>query len=502
MAKTVDGHQDAAGAAIAAPFDSIDPRTGEVLASYPTAGPDEVRWHVGRARPASVWWAGLGFAGRGERLAAWRRLVTGRVEELVTLICAETGKPADDARLELALAIDHLHWAEHNAEPVLRRRRMPSGLLMSNQVSTLEYRPLGVIGVIGAWNYPVFSPVGSIGYALAAGNAVVFKPSEYAPGVGRWLADTFAEVVPEQPVLSVVTGAGGTGAALCSSGVDKVSFTGSAATGRTVMASCARTLTPVLLACGGKDALIVDEDADLPAAADAAVWGAMVNAGQTCAGVERVYVPDAVAEEFLALVRHRVRALRSGGDPAADVGPITSPSLVDTVRRHIKDALDSGGTAAVGGLESVRPPYVEPVVLVDVPEESAAITEETFGPILVINRVPDVRRAVELANASRYALGAAVFSRSRGAELAASLRAGMVSVNSVLSYAGVPSLPFGGSGESGFGRVHGADGLREFATPQSVTRQRFRPPLRAMTFARRGRTVRRLLRITRWRYGS
>lgn len=502
MTHTVDGQQAMDPAATAITFDSIDPRTGEVVGSHPVDGPDRIRELVRRARLAAAWWAGLGFARRGERLAAWRRLISRRVEELVSLICAETGKPADDARLEIVLVIDHLHWAERNAEPVLRQRRVPSGLLMCHQVSTLQYRPLGVIGVIGAWNYPAFTPVSSIGYALAAGNAVVFKPSEHVPGVGRWLADTFAEVVPEQSVLSVTTGRAETGVALCSSGVDKISFAGSAATGRKVMAACAGTLTPVLLACGGKDALIVDVDADLPEAADAAVWGAMANAGQTCAGVELVYVPDSVADRFLALVQHKVRALRSGGDPAADVGPITSPFLVDTVRSHIRGALDRGGRAAVGGLDSVRPPYVEPVVLVDVPEDAAAVTEETFGPTMVINRVPDVDRAIELANASRYALGAAVFSRSRGTELASRLRAGMVSVNSVLSYAVVPSLPFGGSGDSGFGRVHGADGLREFANPQAVTRQRFRPPLRVMTFSRGGRTVRRLLRVVRWRYGS
>ena len=163
----------------------------------------------------------------------------------------------------------------------------------------MEYRPLGVVGVIGPWNYPVFTPLGSIVYALAAGNAVVFKPSELTPGVGQWLASTFAEVVPEHPVFQVVTGFGETGAALCRAGVDKVAFTGSTATGKKVMAACAETLTPVVIEAGGKDAVIVDEDADLDAAADAALWGACSNAGQTCTGVERVYVHERVYDEFL-----------------------------------------------------------------------------------------------------------------------------------------------------------------------------------------------------------
>ncbi|HKN98322.1 MAG TPA: aldehyde dehydrogenase family protein [Pseudonocardiaceae bacterium] len=482
-------------------FDSIDPRTGEVVGSHPVHGEQDVRDRVRAAREAAVWWAGLGFDGRKQRLDAWRRLIARRVEELVTLMSAETGKPADDARLELILVIDHLHWAARHAQPVLGRRKVGPGLLMANQAATLEYHPLGVVGVIGPWNYPVFTPMGSIGYALAAGNAVVFKPSEYTPGVGRWLADSFAEVVPEQPVLSVVTGHGETGAALCRSGVAKIAFTGSAATGRQVLAACAGTLTPVLMECGGKDALIVAEDADVAAAADAAVWGAMANAGQTCAGVERVYVVASLADEFVAKVAAKVRPLRTGSHAGADIGPLTMPSQVDVVRAHIADALDRGGTAVVGGLDSVRAPYVGPVVLADVPEDSVAVTDETFGPTVVINRVADADEAVARANDSRYALGAAVFSKAHGPELAARLRAGMVSVNSVLSYAAVPALPFGGTGDSGFGRIHGEDGLREFARAQSVTRQRFRAPLRPMSFARGGGTVRRLVRLVRLRYG-
>ncbi|HVV21514.1 MAG TPA: aldehyde dehydrogenase family protein [Pseudonocardiaceae bacterium] len=482
-------------------FTSVDPRTGEVVGRYPVHTAQDVAERVTAARAAAVWWAGLGFDGRRQRLDEWRKLLLARVEELATLISAETGKPADDARLELVLVVDHLHWAAANAERVLRKRRVPAGLLMVNQVATIEYHPIGVVGVIGPWNYPAFTPMGSIAYALAAGNAVVFKPSEYTPGVGEWLADSFAEVVPEEPVFTVVTGPGETGAALCTSGVDKLAFTGSAATGRRVMAACAQTLTPVLMECGGKDALIVAEDADVKQAADAVVWGAMANAGQTCAGVERVYVVDTLADDLVSRVAAKARALRSGSYNGADIGPMTMPSQVDVVRGHIADALERGGKAVVGGPDSVREPYIEPVVLVDVPEDSTAVTDETFGPTVVINRVRDADEAVERANASRYALGAAVFSKTHGAELAGRLRAGMVSVNSVLSYAAVPSLPFGGSGDSGFGRIHGEDGLREFTRPQSVTRQRYRAPLRPMSFSRGGHTVRRLLRLVRLRYG-
>jgi aldehyde dehydrogenase (NAD+) len=495
MAQTVDSGQ------LQNRFASKDPRTGEVVGYHQVDDEAAVREAVVRAREAAAWWGGLGFVQRRRRLLAWRSALTRRIDELAALITAETGKPRDDARLECVLVVAHLNWAARHAEKVLRRTRVASGLLMLHEASTVEYQPYGVIGVIGPWNYPAHTPMGSISYALAAGNAVVFKPSELTPGVGCALADSLARVVPEYPVLQVVTGFGETGGALCRSGVDKLAFTGSAATAKTVMATCAETLTPVVLECGGKDALLVDSDADLAAAASAAVWGAMANAGQTCVGVERVYVVDEVAQEFTGRVVAQTRRLRTGGEPSADLGPITRPDQVEVIRDHLADALARGGTALVGGAESVRAPYVEPVVLAEVPDNSTAVTDETFGPTVTLHRVANLDDAVARVNAGRYGLGAAVFSGRRGMEIAGRLRCGMVAVNSVISYAGVPALPFGGVGDSGFGRVHGADGLREFARVKAVTRRRFRPPVEVLTFTRPAWAIRFLLRIVRVLYG-
>ena len=484
-----------------ASFDSRDPATGALVGRYPVADAVTVRSTVERARPAAAWWEELGFAGRAERLGAWRTQLARDLHELAELVHVETGKPVDDAIIELASTLPHLRWAPANARRVLARRRVRPGLLLANHSATLEYRPYGVVGVIGPWNYPVFTPMGSITYALAAGNAVVFKPSEYTPAVGEWLVRSFARVVPEQPVLQLVTGDGGTGAALCRSGVDKIAFTGSTATARKIMAACAETLTPVLLECGGKDALVVDEDADVPAAASAALWGGMANAGQTCVGVERVYAVDAVYDEFVAELAERARRLRPGDGRGAAYGPATMPSQVDVVRRHVEDAIARGGRAVVGGPEAVRPPYVDPVVLVDVPEDAAAVREETFGPTLTVTRVRDIDEAVEKANASGYGLGAAVFSRSRGEAVARRIRSGMASVNSVLTFAGIGALPFGGIGDSGFGRVHGEDGLREFTRSQAVTRQRFPTPLDVTRFDRGRASVRGLATAVRLLYG-
>ena len=390
---------------VAENFDSVNPATSEVIGTYPVQGRSEVDAVVGRARQAASWWAGLTYQQRRTRLLAWKSHITRYLARLAELVHNETGKPLADAQLEILLAIMHIDWAAKNARRVLGSRRVRSGLIAINQASRLEYQPLGVIGVIGPWNYPVFTPLGSIVYALAAGNAVVFKPSELTPAVGGWLVNSFAEVVPEQPVLQLVTGSGETGQALALSAVDKIAFTGSAAMAKKVMAACAENLTPLVAECGGKDALLVGADADLDAAADAAAWGALSNAGQTCVGVERVYVVDEVYHTFLEKLAERAAAVRPGEDREADYGPMTMPGQIEIIERHIADALARGGRPVVGGLASIRRPYVGPVILADVPEESRAVSEETFGPTLTVTRVGDLDEAVRLANASRYALG-------------------------------------------------------------------------------------------------
>ena len=468
--------------ATAPTFDSLEPATGALVASFPVHTAEDVRSAVERARPAALWWHELGFDGRKKRLRAWRSIIASRLEEFAELVHRENGKPVFDAIGELSIAIEHLDWESGAAGKVLGRRRVGSGLLAMNQSASVEYLPYGVVGVIGPWNYPVHTPMGSISYALAAGNAVVFKPSEFTPAIGKWLVDTFSEVVPEQPVLQLVTGFGATGNALCTAEVGKLAFTGSTATGKKVMAACAATLTPVVIECGGKDALIVAADADLDAAVDAAVWGGLSNAGQTCAGVERVYAVASVYDEFVARVTREAAKVRSGADAGADYGPITMPSQLEVIRAHIDAAIADGGRAVVGGAQSVQAPFVQPVVLVDVPEGSVAVQEETFGPTMTIAKVRDEDEAIERANASRYGLGAAVFSAKRGRAIAERLSCGCVSINSAISFAMVPELPFGGVRDSGFGRIHGADGLREFAWPRSVTAVRFPAPLKVTTF--------------------
>jgi hypothetical protein len=285
---------------------STNPATGEEVARVPIAGPEDVAAAVHRARAAAAWWTGLDFAGRRTRLLQFRSVLASRMPDIADLLRRECGKP------------------------------------------------------IGPWNYPAGAIPALAAYVLAAGNAMVYKPSEYTPGVSQWLADRFAEVVPEHPVLQVVHGLGDTGAALCRAGVGKIAFIGSTATAKKVMATCAETLTPILAEGGGKDAMIVAADADLDAAADAALWGGLCNAGQTCTGIERVYVASTVADEFIDRLVAGARKLKVGVDNHASLGPIIMPAQVDTIRRHIADGLARGGTAPLGGVDAVKPPYVQP----------------------------------------------------------------------------------------------------------------------------------------------
>ena len=467
-----------------ATFDSHFPVTGEVVGTYPIFGADDVQVAVASARIVSPAWQRLGFNGRKRVLLAWSNLIINRVDEITELISHETGKPVSDAKLEASLAVTHLGWAARNAGEIMRTSHRSPGPVMANMSATVERSPLGVIGVIGPWNYPIFTPMGSIAYALAAGNTVVFKPSEFTPGVGMWLAQTFSEVAPFEHIFTCITGLGDTGKALCESGVDKLAFTGSTKTAKIVAATCATTMTPVVLECGGKDPVIVAADADIKRAVDATIWSAMSNAGQTCIGAERVYVHESVADEFIAGMVEAAKNIHPGAPGVGNYGPATMPKQLDIIESHIKDAIARGGTPVFGGLESVKKPYVEPVILVDVPEDSTAIREETFGPTIVINRVSSMDQAIQLSNASRYGLGASIWSKRQGKRIASQLKCGMVAINSVISFAAIASVPFGGVKDSGYGRIHGPEGILEFTYPRTVVRARFQIPIAFTSFKR------------------
>ncbi len=470
---------------------SFDPRTGEVVGDYAVLGPAELARTVRAARSAETWWAALGFTGRKRWLLDWKRAISRRAGELIELVCTETGKPSVDAAIEVMLAVETLDWAARNAERVLGRRRLDVTWFTRNQRASLGYLPLGVVGVLGAWNNPVFTPMGSIAYAMAAGNAVVFKPSELTPGIGVWLAESWHRLAPNQPVLQVVTGDTSTSAALCRAKVDKIAYAGSDAGAREVISLCAQDMTPVVIERTGKGTMIVQVDAKLDEAAEAAVFGSMANAGQNHAGIQRAYVAESVFEAFLDRVAARARALRPGGDKRASYGPMILEPQVEVVRRQIKDAIARGGRAVVGGLESIREPYIEPIVLADVPEDSLAITGEAVGPVLIVNPVATMEEAVERINAAEHGMAVAVFTGDvhEVPELAERIRTGVVTINSSMAYVGIPAMPFGGLGEYGQGHTHGEAGLHEFSRTLAITHKRRRAPVDLTTFDRNSRSL-------------
>jgi acyl-CoA reductase-like NAD-dependent aldehyde dehydrogenase len=478
---------------------SYDPSTGQVVGSVPIHTQADVDAAVARARVAAETWSTRSFAARAEELTAFRKALAAHADELAELLHRENGKPLLESYVEVMMALGHVQHAAGRAEQAMSPRKVSAGML-ANFRATISYHPLGVVGVIGPWNYPLFTPMGSIAYALAAGNAVVFKPSELTPLVAVKVAEIAAKTFALPDLLQVVTGAGATGAALAKAAVDKIAFTGSAGTGKRVMMAAAERLTPVLLELGGKDPMIVTEDADLDKAAEACVYGGLTNAGQACISVERVYVADAVHDKFVDKVVQHVRDLKVGGDDG-HLGAMTSPAQVAIVKDHLADAVAKGAKVLTGGPDAISGSYIQPTVLTEVNHQMKVMTDETFGPVIPIQRVGSLDEAVKLANDTPYGLGSSVFG-SKARAIADRIRAGMTSVNSVMGFAGIPSLPFGGVGDSGFGRIHGDEGIREFTRIKSTAEQVMSIPLNMMTFRQPKDMTKRLKGMIKQLYGD
>jgi acyl-CoA reductase-like NAD-dependent aldehyde dehydrogenase len=452
----------------------VAPRNGALLGEVPVDGPEQVAAAVERVRQVQRGWASLDPADRARRLRALIREIALRREEIADRIVAETGKPQAEALAEVAVVAALGRHYVKRAPRVLGRRRAPTSWLLWKGAWT-EREAYGVVGVISPWNYPFVLAAEPVITALFGGNGVVLKPSEHTPFTGALLEELVAGAGLPVDLVRVVQGRGATGRALIHSGIDKLHFTGSPATGRNVLAEAAPLLLPVSLELGGKDPALVLEDADQERAARGILFGAFFNAGQTCLATERVYVVDAIYEEFLRKLVRLAEGLRTGSGGEVDLGPMTTPEQLQVVEEHLRDAVERGARVLTGG-ERLDPAsnLLHPTVLADVPGDALVLREETFGPLLPVVRVRDEAEGVARANDHPMGLFASVWTgdRKRGEAVARRLRAGGVSVNDTLSHFGVPSLPMGGVGESGFSRVRGDEGLREFTRARSYLSDR------------------------------
>lgn len=485
----------------------FNPATLERIGEIQVATREDVRAAVDRARKAFADWSALSFDQRGRHLMRVRSLLVTRMDEVAETLCRDTGKPRLEAFMELVMGCDALTFYSRKAKALLRDERKAVHL-MKNKKLVLSYRPMGVIGLITPWNFPFILSLNPTVQALMAGNTVVLKPSEFTPFTGAIIGDLCREAGLPDGVFQVVTGDGTTGAALVESNCDKISFTGSVRTGRKVAEACGRALVPCTLELGGKDPMIVCEDADLERAARGAVYGAFTNAGQVCVSTERVYVTEKVADAFERRVVELTRELRQGpeSEGEVDIGAIISPAQIDIIERHVKDAVARGAKVLTGGRRNPNFAgfFYEPTVLVDVDHDMEIMTEETFGPVLPIQRVRDEEEAVRRANESRYGLNANVWTRDRGKgkRLANRIEAGCAVVNDCVLAYGVAESPFGGVKESGIGRVNGEIGLKSFCHVQSVIIDRFGSRREFLWYPYTGRKLRLLRRVADFLYRS
>jgi acyl-CoA reductase-like NAD-dependent aldehyde dehydrogenase len=476
-------------------IDVLNPATGGVVDSIATDTPESIAATVARVRANQAGWEALGIEGRYHWLGKLRDWILDNTERISDTMQAETGKVRADISLDLGYVADLINFYGSKAAGYIGDETVrPNSPLLAAKKLTIQYRPFPVVGVISPWNFPLAMALGDSIPALQAGAAVVVKPSEFTPLTLLEVIKAWKQEIGAPDVFDCVLGTGEAGGTLIDN-VDYVQFTGSDRTGRKVMARAAETLTPVSLELGGKDPMIVLDDADVDRAANAAAWGGMVNSGQLCISVERIYVEEPVYDEFVAKLTAQVRSLRQGADgrkPEKDVGAMTSPNQTAIVAGQVDDALASGARALTGGKKVDGPgDYYEPTVLVDVDHSMKVMRDETFGPVVGVMKVRDSEEALRLANDTRYGLAASVFGeKGRAERIARRIEAGSVNVNDVITNMAAMGVPMGGWKQSGIGFRHGEYGIKKYCRAESIVVTRFggkrEPNWYPYTKARRG----------------
>jgi acyl-CoA reductase-like NAD-dependent aldehyde dehydrogenase len=454
---------------------SFNPRTGEVMREIATTPVGDVKEIVAQARKVQPEWAAIPPGGRGRFLREVAHNIYDRMDDIVELVAAEAGKSQHEALMfEGVAAINLIVYMSTLGEKALRPEKVGRivGPLLYGSRSRVEWRPYGVVGAITPWNYPITNCLLAFLGALIAGNTVVVKPSEVTPACGELVGELF-DPLPSG-VFTIIQGGGDVGAALVDAPCDKIAFIGSAPTGRKICEAAAKHLTPVVMELGGQDAAIVCADADLDVASSGIVWGSFFNAGQTCCSVERVFVNERVADEFERMVVEKASRIELGASDT-EMGSLTFSKQLEIVERHVDDAVKKGARVLVGGpdagIKNTKGTlWYAPTVLTDVGTDMDVVNEETFGPVVTITRVPDDDDAVRRTNEEGVNLTASVWTKdkTKATSMLKRLRAGALGANDHGVLPGYAWAPWGGAGESGFGRLNGVIGIREMAIPTHI----------------------------------
>jgi len=483
-----------------------NPATNEPYGEITVDTDVQVREAIRRARAAQPGWAALGFDGRAKYLRKALSVLLKKQEEYIKVIRRETGRSkVETIMMEMLPSCDSLSYNAKHAKKILADER-PGMHLLKTKKLLINYKPLGVVGIITPWNGPFILSLNPTVQALIAGNTVVLKPSEVTPFSGRLVGELFEAAGLPRDVLTVIEGDGETGAALVNGGVDKIAFTGSVATGRKIGEACGRQLIPCTLELGGKDPCIVCADADLDRAARGVVFGAFMNTGQFCCGTERVYVVESVAEKFIAKVLAEVKALKQGKEGEYDLGPMIFEKQIDIVERHVEDAKKKGATVLTGGKRNTElgDLFYEATLLTDVTHDMSVMTEETFGPVLPIVRVKDEREALRMANDSEYGLSSTLWTKDddKAVRIGKQIDSGSVCVNDSSVTYGAVEAPFGGRKSSGLGQIHGPDGLKGYVFAQPIILDRFNQKEEPVWYPYTTDKGALLQKVMRWVWGT
>ena len=446
------------------------PLDNQVIGEYKISDETEIKSAFLKAREAQKQWAKTSLQERSEALKVLRQSIAADIDNLVDLITKDSGKTRLEALMaDIYPSLELIKYYEKRINKFLAPEKRSTPMTAPGNRAYVEYQPLGVVAVISPWNYPFQLAINPTITAIAAGNGVILKPSEVTPAVGQYVGDIINSIerIPDG-LIQVMHGYGDTGAKIIAASPDKIFFTGSVGTGKKIMEAASQNLIPVELELGGKDPMIVFDDANLVRASKAAAYGGFANTGQLCVSIERLYVQENIADDFIKLVKEEASKIRFTKDPTSgDIGPFTHPDQAGKVEKQIKKALDSGAEILFDGRKNNQP---GPVIMNKVSHEMEIAREETFGPVIPIIKFKDTDEAIELANDSDYGLNSSIWTKDidKAKRVASSLETGNCMINDLIKNVGNPDLPFGGTKNSGIGRYHGPEGLRSFTNQKSI----------------------------------